>query len=49
VVETPLEFVRTRLNDDTPTAVPGRPPLGALGLATALLYIGMRSSSSRAT
>jgi probable HAF family extracellular repeat protein len=49
VVETPFEFVRPRLIDVTPAAVPGLPPLGALGLATALLYIGMRSSSSRAT
>ena len=49
VVETPFEFVRTRLIDVTPAAVPALPPLGALGLAAALLYIGMRSSSSRAT
>jgi hypothetical protein len=48
-LSSPFEFVRTRLIDVTPTAVPALPPLGALGLATALLYIGMRSSSSRAT
>jgi hypothetical protein len=49
VVESSPDVVRTRLIDVTPSAVPALPPLGALGLAGALLYIGMRSSSSRAT
>jgi probable HAF family extracellular repeat protein len=49
VVESTPEILRTRLIEISPTAVPTLPSLWALGLAAALLYIGMRSSSSRAT